>query len=145
MNTSQLPQAALEIIMKEHAALREEIRDRLKIAFSHVAYAGAVGAFAIPLALKVPGACGWILALLAALLALAALSWVALLNMRWVQHAGAYIRWIEARVAHQFGEQILGWEHYGETARAAHFTLITTAPEPGLPSDVVFTHPTKLF
>lgn len=137
MKTSQLPNEALEVLMKEHSAIREEIRDRLKTAFAHVAYAGAVAAFAVPLALQVNGTYGWIFALIVALTGLAALSWVALLNMRWVQHAGAYVRWIEHRIGQHFGEQILGWEHYSETVRASHFALIPAAPPSKVPGAVV--------
>lgn len=137
MNTPHLSKDALDTLLKEHGCLREEIRDRLKTAFTHVAYAGAVAAFAIPFAVKVPGKYGWLYALVFATLGFTFLCWAALLNMRWVQHAGAYIRWIEARVALHFGEQILGWEHYGETVRAKHFAQIPDAPSCLVPRAVV--------
>lgn len=129
MEKRELPAGALDVMLKEHALLRDEINERLKTAFSHVAYAGAIAAFAIPAADKVPS---WIpkwIPLVTAAAGLAALCWVAALNMRWVQHAGAYIRQLEYRIAEHFGEAVIGWEHYAESARARMWVLIPRAPE----------------
>lgn len=123
--------AALDAMLKEHALLREEIKDRLNTAFSHVAYAGAIAAFAIPASDKVaPWMPPWV-PLVCALVGLAALCWVAVLNMRWVQHVGAYLQQIEHRVNQRLGEQALGWEHYAETVRARMWCLIPAPPQAG--------------
>jgi hypothetical protein len=123
----ELPAGALDVMLKEHALLRDEIKERLKTAFSHVAYAGAIAAFAIPAADKVSG---WVpkgVPLTAAALGFVGLLWVALLNMRWVQHGGAYLASIEKRVNEHFGEQVLGWEHYADSVRAKMWLLIPSA------------------
>src|SRR4051812_7755731 len=82
---------ALSTLLREHSSLREEIRDRLKIAFSHVGYAGAIAAFTIPLILKLKVCWGWkVLLGFLALGGFGGLVAVAYLNMRWVQHLGNY-------------------------------------------------------
>ena len=53
MERRELPAGALEVMLKEHASLRDEIKERLKTAFTHFAYAGAIAAFALPAADKV--------------------------------------------------------------------------------------------
>ncbi len=128
MEKRELPSAALEVMLKEHALLRDEINERLKTAFTHFAYAGVIAAFALPAADKVSE---WIpqwIPLLTALVGLVGLCWVAALNMRWVQHAGAYIHRIEYRIAEHFGEATIGWEHYAESVRASMWGLIPRSP-----------------
>lgn len=123
MDKLELPSGALEALLKEHAQLRDEIKERLKVAFSHVAYAGAIAAFAIPAADKVQD---WIpiLPILLAASGFIVLLWIAFLNMRWVQHCGAYVRYIESRVNLHYGCKVLGWEAYAdEVQRPLWFQL----------------------
>lgn len=128
MEKRELSAGSLDVMLKEHALLRDEIKERLKTAFSHVAYAGAIAAFAIPAADKVSGCVPKGVPLTAAALGFVGLLWVALLNMRWVQHGGAYLASIEKRVNEHFDEQVLGWEHYADSVRAKMWLLIPSAP-----------------
>ena len=120
----KLPEGGLDILLKEYASLKDEVKERLKTAFSHVAYVGGIVAFAIPAADKakdwVPTAVPILMACAGAL----ALLWVAFLNMRWVQHCGAYMKYIEDRVNLHLGGEVLGWERYAETVQAKLWFLI---------------------
>lgn len=127
MEKNPLPEGALTVLIKEYDTLRDEVRERLKTAFSHVAYAGAIAAFAIPVATKAESGTG-ITPIIFALFGAAALCWVALLNMRWVQHCGAQIMSIEDRVNSHFGCEVLRWEHYATTVQAKLFFLIPKTP-----------------
>jgi hypothetical protein len=129
MEKIELPKGALDAMMKEHALIRAEIIERLKTAFTHVAYAGAIVAFAIPAADKASTWAHNAITLSAAAIGLFALCWAATLNMRWVQHAGAYLMWIEMRVNQNFGCQVLAWEHYSSRVQASMFGLIPKAPK----------------
>lgn len=124
-----LPPGALDVLLKEHAYTRDEIKERLKTAFSHVAYAGAIAAFAFPAADKIRD---WVhpwISVPVAFVAFSVLAWIAYLNMRWVQHLGAYSAAIERRVNEHFGEFAMGWEHYAECARARQWWKIPSPPE----------------
>ena len=134
--SDEIPKQILEILLKEYDTLRTEIQERLKVAFSHVAYAGAVVAFAVPAADKVAAAYPantnaliYILPVSLAALGFLMLIWVAVLNMRWVQHCGFQIRKIEDRVNKYFHLPVLGWENYGETVKASSFFLIPKPPQ----------------
>jgi hypothetical protein len=129
MNSGKLPDKALDLLMQEYADLRDEIKERLKIAFSHVAYAGAVAAFAIPAADKISGWVPGPVPLFIAGAGLLCLLWVAFLNMRWVQHGGAYLQQIEERINAQFGAEVLGWEAYASEVQGRMFLLIPKAPK----------------
>ena len=128
MNSQQLTQEALEILMTEYGGMRQEILERLKVAFSHVAYAGAIAAFSIPAADKISD---WIprgITFVFAAIAFLFLSWVALLNMRWVQHCGAYLQRIEAKINARFGTEVLGWETYAGTVMADRWWKLPADP-----------------
>ncbi|MBQ5945900.1 hypothetical protein [Massilia sp. ST3] len=122
MSTPKLSDEALAVLLQEYAFLKDEIKERLQIAFSHVAYAGAIAAFAIPAADKLSDVperalvLGGVpltgLPLAVAIIGLLALAGVAWFNMRWVGHCGRYVRLIETRVNAHFGARVLGWEHY---------------------------------
>lgn len=138
--SQEMPKQMLEILLKEYDTLRSEIQERLKIAFSHVAYAGAIIAFAVPAADKIatayPASTSLVIYALAvslAILAFAMLIWVAILNMRWVQHCGAQIRTIEDKINVYFHPPVLSWENYGETVKASSFILIPKAPRSTAP------------
>lgn len=119
MNRQELSTEALDILMKEYEHLKDEIKERLKVAFSHVAYAGAIAAFAIPAAEKVAGWIPYLLLLVIAGAGLFGLGWVAFLNMRWVQHCGQYLRKIEEKINAHFGTEVLGWEGYSSELQAS--------------------------
>ncbi len=121
---------ALSVMLKEYDALKVEISERLKIAFSHVAYAGAVAAFAFPTAEKFAAMdMRWfVVTLVLAIGAIVALVWVSLVNMAWVQHCGAYVRTIEDKVNKHFGHDVLGWERYASSVQCSHFLLIPRDP-----------------
>ena len=131
-----LPEGALAVILKEYDTLRDEVKERLKIAFSHVAYVGAIVAFSVPAADKignwlVPAKPLWGMAEigLLAVICVIPLVWVAVLNMRWVQHCGVHMQSIENRVNEHFGCKILGWERYSESVKAKMFLYLPKKPE----------------
>ncbi|TAJ91185.1 MAG: hypothetical protein EPO31_16035 [Gammaproteobacteria bacterium] len=128
MDKNPLPEGALTVLLKEYDTLRDEVKERLKTAFSHVAYAGGIVAFALPAADKIAGWAPKPLPIIVALVGAATLCWVAFLNMRWVQHCGAQIQLIEDRVNSHFGCELLHWEHYAATVQAKLFFLIPKKP-----------------
>jgi hypothetical protein len=131
MKKVELTESALKTLLQEYSNLRDEIKERLKTAFSHVAYAGAIAAFAIPAADKVSGWSPSFFPIALAYLGLLALAWVAFLNMRWVQHCGEYIRRIEERVNLHYGEKVMGWEGYASEVQASLWFFIPCAPSRG--------------
>lgn len=128
MEQLRLPDGALEVLLKEYDTLRTEISERLKVAFTHVAYGGAIVAFAVPASNEVPSWVPMLLPLLLALLGVIALCWVAFLNMRWVQHCGVYLKTIEDRVNTHFGHTVLGWENYASNVQARLFMFLPKDP-----------------
>ncbi|WP_367850191.1 hypothetical protein [Rhodoferax sp. WC2427] len=131
MEKQELTESALKTLLQEYANLRDEVKERLKTAFSHVAYAGAIAAFAIPAADKVSNWSPSFFPLALAFAGLTALCWVAFLNMRWVQHCGEYIRRIEERVNLHYGEKVLGWEGYASGVQAKLWFHIPDGPTKG--------------
>lgn len=131
MEKLELSESALKTLLQEYANLRDEIKERLKTAFSHVAYAGAIAAFAIPAADKVSNWHPSFFPLALACVGLLGLIWVAFLNMRWVQHCGEYIRRIEERVNLHYGEKVLGWEGYASEVQASLWFFIPKGPAKG--------------
>ncbi len=129
MDRVELPSGAIDAMLKEHALIRVEIAERLKTAFTHVAYAGAVVAFAIPAADKVSTSIPKLIPFVAAAMGLVGLLWVAALNMRWVLHSGVYLMWIEHRVNQHFGCQVFAWEHYAEQVRRNSLVFIPKSPK----------------
>ena len=132
---AKLPEGAIEVVLKEYDHLKEEVRERLRTAFSHVAYGGAIAAFAVPAADQLDKwRHGWIVIAAAAIAAIA-LFWVAALNMRWVQHCGKYMCDIEARINAHFGLRVVGWEHYASGVQASLWCLIPDSPDWKQPID----------
>ena len=127
MTKIELPLGSLEILLKEHALLRDEIKERLKTAFSHVAYVGAIVAFALPASGKISDGYSTLALILAAVGAFV-LGWIAFLNMRWVQHCGAYVKHIEDRVNLHFGHKVLGWEAYASDVQRKLWFLLPPDP-----------------
>ena len=112
MERQELPEGALDVMLKEYEKLKDEIKERLKIAFSHVAYVGGIFAFALPAANKLSGWVPSYVPIILACIGVAFLCWVAFLNLRWIQHCSAYLKTIEKRVNMHFGTEVLGWESY---------------------------------
>ena len=98
-------------------------------AFSHVAYAGAIVAFFFPAADKIANWKPTLFPLLLALAGVLALCWVAFLNMRWVQHCGAYLEQIERKINSHFRCDVLGWENYANKVAARTWLQIPEAPK----------------
>ncbi len=127
MNPVPMSDDALEVMLKEYDTLRDEIKERLKIGFSHIAYLGAIVAFAIPAADKIST---WpsILPMSLAFAGVLLLGTVALLNMRWVQHCGKHIQSIEKRINDHYGCTVLGWETYAGKVQGSHWWMIPRSP-----------------
>ena len=95
----------VEILLKEYDTLRAEILDRMKIAFSHLGYVGALVAFGSPFAQDIPKEY-----VLLGLLGFSILSWISVINWLWLRNCSAQLREIEERVADYSGEELLTWE-----------------------------------
>jgi hypothetical protein len=93
-----------DILMKGYDTLRVEILDRMKTAFSHLGYAGALIAFAIPLGKDatlgywLAGACGFVVLL-----------WISWVNWSWLRNCAAHLRRIESQMD-DFYPGLLSWE-----------------------------------
>lgn len=127
MTTGNYSQVQLDIKLKEYDHLKTEIQNRLRTAFSHVAFAGAIIAFAIPGADRAPYQ-GW--ALLLAIVGAVALFAVATLNMYWVQHLGNYLKDFEDDLNKSFSPPInvLGWETYASSVQASKWFFLPISP-----------------
>ncbi|MEN2394534.1 hypothetical protein [Pseudomonas halotolerans] len=135
MTTESYSQVQLDIKLKEYDHLKNEIQNRLRTAFSHVAFAGAIIAFAIPSAERALPYQGW--ALLLAIIGTLALCWVATLNMYWVQHLGNYLKNLEEELNNSFNPRVtvLGWETYASDVQARKWFLLPSSPNiPKAPS-----------
>ncbi|BDT68216.1 hypothetical protein os1_23980 [Comamonadaceae bacterium OS-1] len=110
----------LDILLKEYETLRTEVLERIKIAFSHLGYFGAVMAFAFPASegffSKHPGT-----ALVLASLGAVLLLWISVLNWSWVGRIASHLQELELKINAQAGAQdLLTWEHIA--------SRITTGP-----------------
>ena len=112
MNENKNNPASCELLLREYDTLRLEIAERIKIAFMHVAVAGAIAAFAVPEADDVPISALIYVKIGLAVVGILALGWVAWLNMRWVQHCNAHLRTVETRLNAYVGGDVLGWHRY---------------------------------
>ena len=124
----ELPKGALDVMLKEYERLKDEIKEPLKIAFSHVAYAGGIVAFALPATKKVSESIPYYIPIVLAGIAVAFLIGVSLLNLRWVQHCGIYLKTLEKRINLHFGTEILGWESYAADIQTKLCYFIPKSP-----------------
>jgi hypothetical protein len=99
-----------DILLKEYETLRAEVIERLKTAFSHLGYFGAVAVFAFPASDKVSEpwrTVAFILAMLGAVLLL----YISVINWLWVGRIATHLRELEEDINHAAGKSLLSWEH----------------------------------
>jgi|tagenome__1003787_1003787.scaffolds.fasta_scaffold20041473_3 hypothetical protein len=83
----------VETLLKEYDTLRSEIQERLKIAYSHLGYAGAIVAFGATFLEKADwkyiaiGAVGLLL-----------MVWISILNWTWLAKCAEQLRVLESRI-----------------------------------------------
>jgi hypothetical protein len=110
----------VQVLVKAYGALRTEILQRMKIAFSHLGYFGAIVAF-VALYDK-PEATYWWLASGVGLLIMLWISWI---NWRWFLNCAAHLRYIETQLD-ELSPGLLIWE--SRANRLA--TKVFLAPKP---------------
>lgn len=101
----------IEIFVKEYELLKSEVLERIKIAFSHLGYFGAVVAFAFPAADKIVTGQQKFAIYLAAAGALILL-YISIINWCWVGRLAKHLQWLEDEVNSRSAgkEKILLWE-----------------------------------
>lgn len=100
----------LDVLLKEYDSLRAEVGGRINTAFSHLAFFGALAAFA----LKVPdcstGFYLWATVILASLGSLFLL-WIAVINWMWVGRIASHLQVLEDKInTAAGGKPLLTWE-----------------------------------
>jgi hypothetical protein len=112
-------EAKLDILLREYETLRAEILERLKLAFQQLGWAGALIAFAIPLATfdlssRLPAVLFWLKVGFAGVGVLV-LVWLSVLNWLWAQSCADQLRRIEQEVSeHCGGANLLSWQRRAE-------------------------------
>jgi hypothetical protein len=136
-------EAKLDILMREYETLRAEILERLKLAFQQLGWAGAVIAFAIPLAASdfSSASTAWVswLKVGFAVFGVLLLVWLSVLNWLWLGNCADQLRRIEEQVGKHTGiPGILTWER--RASQLTRWTLLppkrpdkVTSPVPDLP------------
>jgi hypothetical protein len=106
----QLRKDETDLLMREYDHLREEVRMRIGLAFSNVAYAGALVMFALPASSVTSPSLGPRFFILLALIGALILIQIALVNWAWAKNCVTHTRQIECRVNAIYGKPILRWE-----------------------------------
>jgi hypothetical protein len=101
----------VEIMIKEYESLRTEVLDRIKIAFSHLGYFGAVVAFAFPASEDLSGDERLIARVLAGAGA-TILVYISIINWFWVSRLADHLRFLEKEInSHaKANTSLLSWE-----------------------------------
>ena len=109
-----------EILMIEYESLRSEVIERVKTAFSHLAFFGAVVAFAFQSSSgsSVSPALLFWLALFGALFLL----YISFINWCWVSRIANHLQVLEARINCANGKKLLSWE--GKVERMSRWVLL---------------------
>lgn len=109
-----------EILMKEYDSLRSEVIERVKTAFSHLAFFGAVVAFAFqsPSGSSVNPALLFWLALFGALFLL----YISFINWCWVGRIASHLQVLETKINCISGKKLLSWE--GKVEKMSRWVLL---------------------
>ena len=110
----------VEILMKEYDSLRSEVIERVKTAFSHLAFFGAIVAFAFqsPTGSSVnPKLLFW-LAIFGALFVL----YISVINWFWVGRIASHLQVLETKINHINGKPMLSWE--GKVEKMSRWVLL---------------------
>jgi hypothetical protein len=140
ISKNALPEGALEVLLNQYALIKDEVKERLKIAFSHIAYAGGIAVFGANAADKLKYSAYEYVFMPIMLIGFFALCWTAALNMRWIQHCGIHLRDIEDRINLHFGDiKILWWEEYSDSIAASRWFFIPKKPTKKYKSNTIKT------
>lgn len=102
-----------DTLLEEYKTLRAEVIERVKTAFSHLAYFGAVVAFAFKSpegSLVSPTAVFWL-----AFSGAAILLYISVINWFWVGRIASHLQVIEEKLEALTGKKTLTWERKAET------------------------------
>ena len=110
----------IEILMKEYESLRGEVVERVKTAFSHLAYFGAVVAFAFQpsASASVSPKILFSLALFGAIFLL----YISVINWYWVGRIASHLRSLEVKINTAHGRPVLSWE--GKVEKMSRWVLL---------------------
>lgn len=98
----------IELLLKEYDSLRTEVLDRVRTAFSHLAFFGAVVAFAFQTSEK-SWLCPW-LAFFLAVLGATILLYISYINWCWVERIATHLQILEKKINYLAGKPTLTWE-----------------------------------
>jgi hypothetical protein len=115
----------VEIMIKEYESLRKEVLGRIKIAFSHLGYFGAVVAFGFPASKDVSGD-EQLLAQVLVVAGAVILVYISILNWFWISRLADHLRFLEKEINRHAAADtpLLSWEGVVKTiTRPRKFTL----------------------
>jgi hypothetical protein len=113
-----------DILLKEYETLRSEVIERLKTAFAHFGYFGAVVALAFPASEKVATS-SHTPAILAGIGA-AILVYISIINWLWVSRLASHLRKLEGDINQAIGKPVLSWE--GKAQLISRWVLLPPKP-----------------
>lgn len=117
----------IELLLKEYDSLRIEVIERVKTAFSHLAFFGAVIAFAFQTPDKISinqQTAFWL-----AVVGSALLLYISIINWCWVSRIASHLQLLECRINKLAGKKILTWE--GTVEKISRWVLLPPKKYPG--------------
>lgn len=117
-----------EVLLKEYESLRSEVIERIKTAFAHLGYFGAVIAFAFPASDKLqanPNVALWL-----AIFGSAILAYISIINWLWVDRIADHLRLLEKQILGDNHKPLLTWE--GKVALLSRWVLLPPRPSSAL-------------
>lgn len=97
-----------EVLLKEYDTLRTEVIERVKTAFSHLAFFGAVIAFAFQPSEK--GSISPCIAFWLAVCGAIILLYISVINWIWVGRIATHLQILEKKINNATGKSTLTWE-----------------------------------
>lgn len=116
----------LEVLLKEYETLRAEVIERIRTAFSHLAFFGALAAFAFQLPEKAGIDSRLTIGL--ALFGTLFLLYISVINWVWVGRIASHLQYLESRINAAAGKRLLTWE--GKSEAISRWVLLPPEPYP---------------
>lgn len=116
----------LEVLLKEYETLRAEVIERIKTAFSHLAFFGALAAFAFQLPEKAGVDPRITIGL--AVFGTLFLLYISVINWIWVGRIASHLQYLECRINAVAGKPLLTWERKSEAI--SRWVLLPPKPYP---------------
>lgn len=116
----------LDILLKEYDSLRAEVVERVRTAFSHLAFFGAVAAFAFQLPASSPLNQNLVLGLSA--FGTLFLLYISVINWIWVNRIASHLRHLESKINSISKKKLLTWE--SKSYAISRWVLLPPKPYP---------------